>query len=219
MIPEVMTPDEAGDIIERERQEFFDRNITAHEMCFHWDWLTTLSNVGTPPVEAERDGCELILDERDELVPVLQGNVGTFEIYDDEKGANLVERALDGDDVADSVLCAIAAKFVGTGCLMPDRLRNYTVDKLMRIASAPPRRRRGRYDPHQNHNRDFAIACAVMALTRGGLFPTRNEATERPSACSTVSIALERIGIQLSEGAVNKIWRSFVRRYGADFDQ
>jgi hypothetical protein len=163
----------------------------------------------------ERNGVKLV-DVDGELVPRLGGinykSCNYHHIYDDEKGEQLIARAVIGDEIAHRVLCSVAARFVAGGCNMPKRLRDYVAELLTRQSQQAPQRRRGR-DPYANYVRDFYITSAVLQLCRLGLKPTRNRATERESACSIVSRALERLQVELAEPAVEKIWERFSRKF------
>jgi hypothetical protein len=156
----------------------------------------------------ERNGIKLVHVEG-RLVPRLGGiNYKTcnyHHIYDDEKGERLIARAKAGDEVAHKVLCSIASRFIAGDCAMPASLGRYAAEVLGRQSQGAPRRRRGR-DPYGNHVRDFHITSAVLNVARLGLKPTRNRATEKESACSIVRGALEKLGVHLSEAAVEKIW-------------
>jgi hypothetical protein len=169
----------------------------------HWKHAITLSFVAPPkygdyPIDA---------------IPLFGGSKAEgFFIYDDEKGAELVADARKGDTDADSVLCGFARYFVEGGCPLPEHLRKYIAGKLFEQSEAAPAQRRGR-NPHINRRRNLYIVLAIMRLGERGFQPTRNEATAlmdgRESACSVISVALERLGIKLSEQAVAKVWHQY----------
>jgi hypothetical protein len=93
---------------------------------------------------------------------------------------------------------------------MPPNLSAFIVDRLYYVSAgeALPTRR-GR-KPHINFRRDFAIVRAIDDLTRRGFYATRNDATKatakRESACSILVKALGQVNINMSEGAVEKVW-------------
>ena len=160
----------------------------------------------------------LVHDQEGRLVPSFGwAPLDWHNLYDDEKGQRLISKARGGHQVANKVLCSIAAKFVAGGCSMPTRLRGYIAEALLYQAQEEPQRRRGR-DPSANFTRDFHIASAVLQVVRLGFRPTKNEATKGESACSITKHALAESGLHLSEKAVEKIWRRFsqVFKGGAD---
>lgn len=55
----------------------------------------------------------------------------------------------------------------------------------------------------------FHVAWTILNVTMLGFRPTRNRATEAEFACSIVARALGRLGVHLSESAVEKIWERF----------
>jgi hypothetical protein len=74
-----------------------------------------------------------------------------------------------------------------------------------------PSRKRGN-DKFTHATRDITIANTITLVCRDfGLRPTRSRATRDKdgpeSACSIVTKALSRLGIYMSEDAVEKIWR------------
>jgi hypothetical protein len=81
---------------------------------------------------------------------------------------------------------------------------------LIRDASATGRPGRRSY---ANHLRDWSIAEAVLENVKEGFRPTRNPASKQASACCIVKLALERIGVHLSEKAVERIWAKFASEF------
>ena len=106
-----------------------------------------------------QDDERLVKDSAGQLVPTMSGGIpgnNWYSVYDDEKGAQLIAKASDGDYVAYSVLCVVAARFIKSGCSMPPHLREYVAEGLMDAAGSlidGHGRRRGR-DPYANHHRD-----------------------------------------------------------------
>jgi hypothetical protein len=180
-------------------------HLAGHELNRYWKHATTLSFLRPP--EHSDDGYAI------GCVPVFGGSKaeGIF-IYDDEKGAELVAAAREGDTDADAVLCGFASYFVEGGYPLPEHLRKYVAEKLLEQSQALPTQRRGR-NPHINRRRNLYIVLAIMRLGERGFQPTRIEATAvmdgRKSACSIISVALERLGIHLSEQAVAKVWHQY----------
>ena len=155
----------------------------------------------------ERNGYEVLYDLDGQLVPKLAQYPEGPAIYDDVKGAAMVAKAIDGDHVAPKVLFWIAARFVESGCAMPNHLRRYVAGALeLRSRVAPPRQRGP--DPYAKHARDGDIAEVVGKIVELGFRPTRNRATETESACSIVAKALAMMGLHLSVPAIEKIWNT-----------
>jgi integrase len=103
----------------------------------------------------------------------------------------------------------VAVATLATAALGEKKLDQQQVVELMRRALHPDRGRGG--DTFNNLARDVAIVMSVnLASTRLGLSDTRSDATRqkggRESACSIVAEACCRLGMNLSEDAINKIW-------------
>jgi hypothetical protein len=61
--------------------------------------------------------------------------------------------------------------------------------------------------------RDLAVWVAVIEVCqKTELLPTRNVATDTPSACSIVAEVLRELGIDKGEALVEKIWRKLNKR-------
>jgi len=153
----------------------------------------------------ERDGYELLFDLDGQLVPKLAQRPEGPAIYDDAKGEALVATAVDGDQVAPKVLFYVAARFVESGCAMPNHLRRYIAEALTSRTGVAPPRRRGP-DPYAKHARDTDIADAVGNIVKLGFRPTRNRESQNESACSIVAKALQKLGLHLEVPTVEKIW-------------
>lgn len=87
----------------------------------------------------ERNGYEVLYDLDGQLVPKLAQYPEGPAIYDDVKGAAMVAKAIDGDHVAPKVLFWIAARFVESGCAMPNHLRRYVAGALELRSRVAPR--------------------------------------------------------------------------------
>jgi hypothetical protein len=95
---------------------------------------------------------------------------------------------------------------------LPHRLQAYIV--FAALGGFKARKKR-----FQNSERDLAIAIAISELMDVGYSPTRNAATEAPSACSLVSEALvERFDVNLTERSVEQIWQKMNKRLGKPYD-
>ena len=123
--------------------------------------------------------------------------------YDDEKGHDLIQKAMDGDTDADAVLCGIAARFVLARREMPTHLHQYTFFVLMNRRDMPPSRPKR----HAKIGRNVSIVFAVGALQNFGFHPTRNRATfAQRSGCSIVAEALSKMGFPINEAGVEEVW-------------
>jgi hypothetical protein len=109
---------------------------------------------------------------------------------------------------ASVVLCEFAASLMERGDHLPSQLQRFVVE-FLRNPRTGTKRKRGP-DTFALVHRNFLISFAIFKIAKEwGLSPTRNDATERPSAVSTVRDAMERGGgIPLTEKAVNDIWGS-----------
>lgn len=115
-----------------------------------------------------------------------------------------------GEEAVRKVLLRTAIGMIRRGEPLPLELRAYVCEVLR--AQIPPtagvrfRERSGR--PYAKGTRDWIITCTVdWIIKRHGLPPHRNPTTKRPSACTVVARALGAFGINLSEAAVERIWR------------
>jgi hypothetical protein len=164
---------------------------------------------------------------RDRLIPLLKNpnqapdtrrasliRMAGVDLENDESGApprveytgrtasSVIALALSGDRIAHQALCIIAESITARGKTLPLPLQHYVV----RAASALKMGKRG--NPAINDLRDDAIMWTVQIVISLGLKPTRNSATELPSACSIVAAALDRAGAPaIGERAVEKAWR------------
>jgi hypothetical protein len=115
----------------------------------------------------------------------------------------VIEQALGGDRIAHEALCNVAAHLTDFGRVVPAKLQRYIIDAARAAAVG----KRGRH-PVTNLLRDDAIFHVVEKVVGQGLKATRNEVHSGDSACSIVSTALARCGINMSESAVVTIWKA-----------
>jgi hypothetical protein len=96
--------------------------------------------------------------------------------------------------------------------VMPSSVRDYACS----ILSEPPKGLKHTYA----EDRDVFIVEVIGLVIGRGFLPTRNDATRtkerygepvNQSACSIVAKALARIGVRLSERAIEDIWARYVR--------
>jgi hypothetical protein len=104
----------------------------------------------------------------------------------------------------------IAGELIELGEPLPEHMRigvaAYLKNEVGR--AAPPPRRGPK--PYHREGRNALIACVIEHVRDFWLFPaTRNEASEHASAALVVSRVLEKVGVHLSESAVNSIWREW----------
>ena len=122
--------------------------------------------------------------------------------HDEMNFVLLVRRAQNGDTRTDEQLRVAAIMLLEDGRPLPTALSQYVADILR---AALPRKHK-----LANRRRDEEICFCVKLLVEQGFQPTRNVASrggEMKSACSIVRAALERIGVFLSEDAIEKIWQ------------
>jgi hypothetical protein len=139
---------------------------------------------------------------------------------DEERFAELIEKARAGDIEAHGCLCFVAGHQLKAAKELPPSIRDYISSSLIERSLADvPKRGKGR--PQQYENRDHFIASTVNGLIseHPGLHATRNrevsrrsrlsgKSTRAESACSIVQKILERLGIHMTEAGVEKIWRA-----------
>jgi hypothetical protein len=117
-----------------------------------------------------------------------------------ESFAAFVRRlALAGAEVAHMALTDLIAK---------RRARGEPVGPALTAYDRPPRFRRPAVRPPSNFMANFVIICLLIDLMQQfpGLRLRRNEASERPSACSIVAAVLEDADLGEREEAIRKIW-------------
>jgi hypothetical protein len=103
-------------------------------------------------------------------------------------------------------LCRLGATFVGQAENIPTALREYIVRRLTALAQTKPAKRGGA----TKSKRDFAITYVIARVVEQGFKPTRNQTRhgEPPdSACSIVREAMKRLGDNVEESKVEKIWQ------------
>ena len=121
------------------------------------------------------------------------------ELTDRQK---VIDAARDGDDLSHDVLMAEFHGMLDEGIMPPASLRDYAAR-----TEEHPRRGRGRvwYDDW-GRNWGF-LAVIVLIGMEFNLNPTRNRASEGPSATSIVAIALQRRGFKrVSESRLTNLW-------------
>lgn len=102
------------------------------------------------------------------------------------------------------VLANLIVETMEAGRPLNPYLRERAIALLRRGPSATPGKHR---NGPRTAMRDVQIVCAILIAQKHGLARTRNGATKiRHSACSIVAEELSRIGIHLSEPAIEKIW-------------
>jgi hypothetical protein len=154
------------------------------------------------------------------LVAFLPSMVGPRS--DEQKIAEIVNKARSGNADAQAFLCLTAGHLIREDKKVPSVLRGYIASLLMAWASAGSSKRgKGRPKDNAIISRDAFIVSAVEALLAGyaehGLQATRSRDPSRrsselgnepaESACSIVQKTLAGLGIHMSEANVEKIWR------------
>jgi len=134
--------------------------------------------------------------------------------FTDQNVDKLVTLANEGDPIAHDALYEIADNLTKRAKPLK-ALQQYVVQ----TARDGQQSKRGRH-PDANLYRDFHICLAVKRTTELGLYATRSDATadkkSKACGCSVVASALEQLNINMTEGAVKKIWdkrnREFFKR-------
>jgi hypothetical protein len=114
-----------------------------------------------------------------------------------------------GSEEADKALREIAAEMLDAGESPPANIRYYAASALIQ----PSQVKRGKgNDAAENWLRDQCIAVIVSAAIERWypyLPVSRNRASRKPSACSVVSAALVRRGINIGTRRVEKIYKEY----------
>jgi hypothetical protein len=125
--------------------------------------------------------------------------------YDDDQAKTVIEKAITGDETADTLLREVISQKLQAGeAALPPNLLQYVVSYVLTNRNRP---KGGR--PVNFLERDSAIHSVVDATIRRGFLLARNETTKSAteSASSIVSTALAKLGVTLSEKSVTRIWR------------
>ena len=89
------------------------------------------------------------------------------------------------------------------GFPIPPQLLSF-IDSELKQKRPAPRKRGG--DKKTYFDRDSYIIEMVAWVSRKGLSPTINSATDDISACAVVAKALGRLGVQATESSIAAIW-------------
>jgi hypothetical protein len=121
----------------------------------------------------------------------------------------LISLASEGDLDAHDVLQTVARRHLKLlsrkpGFPIPSQLLSF-IDSELKQKRAVPRKRGG--DKKAYFDRDSYIIEMIAWVSRQGLSPTTNPATEDISACAVVAKALHRLGMQPTESSIAAIWR------------
>lgn len=121
-----------------------------------------------------------------------------------DRAADYVEAAQHGDKLGTKVSLALGAALIERGEVLREPLRELIVEFLRN--PKPPKRGAGRKASDLvERNSTISYVIGIVAI-RWKFSATRNEATQNPSAVSIVQAALEKVGINLTEAAVTRIW-------------
>jgi hypothetical protein len=132
------------------------------------------------------------------------------DVWNAALAARLIERALAGDGLADSLLRDASNVFLDRETLPPKELLAYGKTKFK--GKRTNQRTHGELGP-RNHAIAYCIK-QVLRHSRDAIKAVRNVATEAESACSIVAAAYEAAtGKRLKEKSFNVIWGSLQKRY------
>jgi hypothetical protein len=123
--------------------------------------------------------------------------------------SKLIPLASEGDLDAHDVLRTEARRHLELlsqkpGFPIPPQLLSFIDSELKR--KQPATRKRGG-DKKTYFDRDSYIIEMVAWVSRQGLSPTINPATDDTSACAVVAKALGRLGVRATESSIAAIWR------------
>ena len=122
--------------------------------------------------------------------------------------SKLVSLASEGDLDADDVLRTTARKYLKRfsqkpKSAIPPQLFSF-IDNVLKQKRPASRKRGG--DKRIHFDRGSYIIEMVVWVSRKGLSPTINSATDDISACAVVAKALGRLGVQATESSIAAIW-------------
>lgn len=120
-------------------------------------------------------------------------------VYDDAKAVPVIEMAVAGDRVADALLRKFAAEQLSEG--LEPNLAAYIRNELL-----ADRNQSNKTGWSRTNGRDYWIYFTVQIIQPLGFRVTRNNSTERASACSIVATALAEVGVPMPEKTVEGVW-------------
>jgi hypothetical protein len=124
--------------------------------------------------------------------------------YDDDRADTVIEKALAGDAIADTLLREVASeKLQAREALLPPNLTRYIVSNVL----ADPDRPKNPGRPPGHFDRDAWVYLVVSDTLKRGFRLARNATTKSESASSIVTAALSELGVTMSEKSVARIWR------------
>jgi hypothetical protein len=135
--------------------------------------------------------------------------------YDDDLAIAMIEKAIAGDTVADTLLREAAIEKLQAELPLPPNLARYIADNVLagHVRTKHPGGRPDYFD------RDAWIYLAVDYTLKRGFKLTRNEVSKSETASSIVAEALLELGVTLSDKRVAGIWRDMhlhLSRYGSE---
>jgi hypothetical protein len=117
--------------------------------------------------------------------------------------AELFKLARQGDVEADQVLRQSILDDVKNGLLTRQKFKALSWLLLARRSEPPAAQGR-----QELKDRNFLIATVIFRITAFGFTPTRNRARTASSisACQIAAMALEKIGMPMTERAIEEVW-------------
>jgi hypothetical protein len=132
-------------------------------------------------------------------------------------GQYLIEKAIAGDVVIDTVLRKVISEKLLANETLPPNLQQYLVNHILLTDRNTQRVNKGGRPAADFFMRDAVIYTTVEATIDRGFRSTRNDtSTSRggESACSIVSTALVELDVTLSEKSVAAIWQKLHKQLG-----
>ena len=158
----------AHDTLEKRSSTWHDRGVSGQWEAELWESVLVSDTLfGGPIIEGGQTRFVLKMPPKSEDAP------DSYEMYSDEKGAKLIDRAVNGDSAAKNVLCGIAADYLERGRELPDNLRGFAVVTLRALGNVQSSRR-GR-NPYANHARNLDVACTILKVMSLGFKPVRRQ--------------------------------------------
>ncbi|MGQ2909356.1 MAG: hypothetical protein ACT6QU_15555 [Aliihoeflea sp.] len=182
-----------------------DREAEARMVAAHW--CRALSNLSAPDGSTKPEEYRDMLDAH--LYSESDPDDARWDYWRTIEGGTsdyVVESARTGDPDAHLALIDWRAKLIEEGRPIPAAARSYLGAALRGDLPKPSRGRRRQTVREALGDATIAVMLSRM-VSHAGISPTRNVASETPSACSVAMEELGKVGINVSEAKLVSIWQ------------
>lgn len=128
-------------------------------------------------------------------------------VFDDDKAADCLKRASDGDPVARGAIMEIVSEFLLRGVALTEGLSKFVIQELARLEQDRKRGGKKRTLDERDFNIGYVVYDAHRVWGVDFISDDTSQVRRTPCACSITSAALERVGIHLEKRSVYKLWR------------